>query len=302
MSSTTRSLSIAFIAVLIHACMPPLKNPHPDVHGHRGCRGLMPENSLPAFLKAVDIGCDYLELDLVISGDGQLVVSHEPWMNEAICLTPDGNEMTFDEGRALNLYRMTVAEIQRYDCGSREQARFPDQEQRNTYKPTLREVVEAVDEHALMSGAVSPSYNIEIKSDPAWYGIMQPRPEPYAEAVLATIDSLGIASRCIVQSFDPAILEAVRAQRNDITLALLVENKDGLNKNLERLTFKPDIYSPHFELVDGPLLEKLREKEIDLVVWTVNEEKDIQRMLKLGVDGIISDYPDRVIAELEGQD
>ncbi len=301
MTRSLKILSIAFTALLLHACMPPLKNSHPDVHGHRGCRGLLPENSLPAFLKAVEMGCDFLELDVVMSGDGQVIVSHEPWMNGAICTTPDGDELTFDEGRALNLYRMTAAEIQRYDCGSREQERFPDQEQRNTYKPTLREVVEAADEHALMSGAVSPSYNIEIKSDPAWYGVLQPRPEPYVEAVLATIDSLGIASRCIVQSFDPAILEVVHAQRSDITLALLVENKDELKKNLERLSFKPDIYSPYFELVDRPLLEKLREKDIELVVWTVNEEKDIKRMLKLGVDGIISDHPDRVIAALEEQ-
>ena len=302
MNRSLKTLSVAFAALLLHACMPPLKNSHPDVHGHRGCRGLLPENSLPGFLKAVEMGCDFLELDVVMSGDGQVIVSHEPWMNEAICITPDGDDLTAEQGHALNLYHMTVADIQRYDCGSREQERFPDQEQRNSYKPTLREVVEAADEHALMSGAVSPSYNIEIKSDPAWYGVFQPRPEPYVEAVIATIDSLGIASRCIVQSFDPAVLEAVHGQRTDITLALLVENKEGLDKNLERLSFKPDIYSPYFELVDRHLLEKLREKDIELVVWTVNEKKDIKHMLQLGVDGIISDHPDRVIAALEEQE
>lgn len=298
MAPLDRFATIALTTVLLTACTP-MENLHPDVHGHRGCRGSLPENSLPAFLHAVEIGCDFVELDVVMSGDGQLVVSHEPWMSEHLCLTPEGDTLTFDEARALNIYRMTVAEIQRYDCGSIPHPDYPDQEQRHTFKPTLRQVVEATDEHALMSGVVSPSYNIEVKSLPEWYGILQPRPEPYALAVIETIDSLGISGRVIVQSFDPAILEAIHAERDDLTLALLVENEDGLKKNLKRLSFKPDIYSPRYRLVDRDLLEKLRKENIELVVWTVNDKKDIKRMIDLGVDGIISDYPERVLSALD---
>lgn len=286
---------------LLSACSPELRNTQPEVHGHRGCRGLLPENTIDGFKKAAELGCDHLELDVVLSGDGQVIVSHEPWLNAAICLGPEGEELTEEQGRSFNLHRMGVDEIQRCDCGSLEQERFPEQDTRRSVKPTLRAVVEAVDEHALLTGVPNPSYNIEIKSDPAWYGIYQPQPAPYASQVIATIDSLGISERCIVQSFDPAILEAVHAERPDLTLALLVENTDDLRTNLARLSFKPAIYSPYFKLANDDLLTALRSMDIELVVWTVNEPADIQQMVKLGVDGIISDYPDRVIAALEGR-
>jgi len=295
---TTPLPAALLLMALLPACSPPLRNTQPEVHGHRGCRGLLPENSIEGFRKAAELGCDHLELDVVLSGDGQVIVSHEPWMDPAICLGPDGDALTEELGRALNIHHMTVEEIQRCDCGSVKQERFPEQEIRRTVKPTLREVVEAVDEHALLSGVPNPSYNIEIKSDPAWYGTYQPGPADYVRQVLATIDSLGISERCLLQSFDPAILEALHTERNDLPLALLVENSDGLQANLDRLSFKPTTYSPHFKLVNSTLLEDLRNADMELVVWTVNEPSDIQRMIELGVDGIISDYPDRVIGML----
>jgi glycerophosphoryl diester phosphodiesterase len=294
----TPNLPALLLMALLSACSPPLRNSQPEVHGHRGCRGLLPENSIEGFRKAAELGCDHLELDVVLSGDGQVIVSHEPWMNPAICFGPDGDPLTEEHGRALNIHHMTVEEIQRCDCGSVKQERFPAQAVHRTVKPTLREVVEAVDEHALLSGVPNPSYNIEIKSDPAWYGTYQPEPTIYVRRVLATIDSLGISERCLIQSFDPAILEAVHAERSDQPLSLLVENSDGSQANLDRLSFKPAAYSPHFKLVDEALLKKLRLADIELVVWTVNEPDDIQRMIELGVDGIISDYPDRVIGML----
>lgn len=288
----------AIIVATLSSCMPQ-KNLHPDVHGHRGCRGLLPENSIRAFRMATELGCDFLEMDVVMSKDGQVIVSHEPWMDHGICSTPDGSRILKDEERNHNLFHMTVKEIQAYDCGSLEQPRFPEQDQRKSVKPTLREVVEDVDEHALMSSVGAPSYNIEIKSDPALYGTFQPKPKEFAHAVIETVDSLGLTDRCILQSFDPAILEAVHAERDDIAVALLVENELGLEANLARLTFKPNIYSPDFSLANEALLKALREKDIELVVWTVNEKRDITRMLDLGVDGVISDYPDRVIKMLE---
>ncbi|MEO8591590.1 MAG: glycerophosphodiester phosphodiesterase family protein [Flavobacteriales bacterium] len=294
MNLTARTLGAAFIALSLTACMPQ-KNLHPDLHGHRGCRGLLPENSIPGFTRAVELGCDFLELDVVLSGDGQVIVSHEPWMSHSLCLDPHGDSITPAQEPVLNLFHMTTKQIQAYDCGSVEQPAFPEQEQRKTYKPTLREVVETVDEFALTTGMMSPSFNIEIKSDPAWYGTFQPEPGPYVAAVLATIDSLGLADRCIIQSFDPAILEAVNASYPSITLALLVENEHGWKKNLKRLSFTPAVYSPVFTVVDEDLVESLHLEDIEIIVWTVNEEADIKRMLDLGVDGIITDYPDRVM-------
>ena len=292
------TLYAAIIAAALSACMPQ-KNLHPDVHGHRGCRGLLPENTIRAFREAVELGCDFVEMDVVISKDGQVIVSHEPWMDHTICMDPDGSRIPEAEERGHNIYHMTVMEIQQYDCGSLEHPRFPEQDQRKSVKPTLREVVEDVDEHALMSSVGAPSYNIEIKSDPALYGTFQPGPEEFAHAVIETVDSLGISERCIIQSFDPAILEAVHAERDDLLVALLVENDLGVAENLARLSFKPNIYSPQFSMANEAMLKNLRERDIELVVWTVNEVPDIMRMLDLGVDAIISDYPDRVIKLVE---
>lgn len=284
-------------AGLFTACM--THNSHPDVHGHRGCRGLLPENTLPAFLKATELGADFLEMDVVISGDGQVVVSHEPWMSHRLCLRPNGDTITEADERSFNLYKMSVREVQTFDCGSLEQADFPTQEPERTYKPVFRDVVEAVDEHAMISGVPAPGYSIEIKSDPELYGSYQPPPAEFVRIVIEAIDSLGLADRCIIQSFDPAILEVVHAERPDISVALLVENQDGWKENLKRLSFEPNIYSPWFGLIDAKDVEILHEKNVEVVVWTVNEEADIRKVITLGVDGIISDYPDRVIQFLE---
>lgn len=291
----------ALLPLALTACMNQHHTAPPEVHGHRGCRGLLPENTLPAFLKAAELGVDWIELDVVISADGQVVVSHEPWMSHVICTDRNGEAIAEAGERDLNLYRMTAAEIRLFDCGGLEHPRFPGQEPRRAPKPTLRETVEAVEEASLLGGNM-PGFNIEIKSDPALYGSHQPEPVEFARLVLATIDSLGIMDRCIIQSFDPAALMAAHALAPEVTCALLVENEDGLEANLKRLDFTPAIYSPRFALANAALREQTRARNMQLVVWTVNEPDDIQHMIGLGVDGIISDYPDRVLRALERMD
>lgn len=294
-------LITAVCAVTLSACMPQ-KNIHPDVHGHRGCRGLLPENTIPAFLKATDLGCDFLEMDVVISADGQVVVSHEPWMDHRICLDPSGDPIAEADERQHNLFLMTAARIREYDCGSLEHPDFPGQDQRKAFKPLLRNLLEMVDEHALLSGVAPPSFNIELKSDSALYGTFQPSPPEFVRIVLGVIDEIGLGDRCILQSFDPAILEVLHAERPEIPLAFLVEDAATLEQQLARLSFPPKIYSPHYSLANTALLSAVRAKDMELVVWTVNEPVDIKRMLDLGVDGIISDFPDRVITLLDNRE
>lgn len=297
MLSPSRTALPLVAAAVLSACNMP--NEHPEVYGHRGCRGLLPENTIPGFIKATELGVDWLELDVVISGDGQVVVSHEPWMSHRICLRPGGDSIGTDEERSLNIFRMSLSEIQGYDCGSLAHPDFPEQAPQAARKPALREVVEAVDDHAMTNSLAAPGFMIEIKSDPALYGAYQPIPAEFARIVVETLDSLGIADRCVVQSFDPAVLEVMHAERPDITVAFLVENEAGWKENLKRLSFEPDIYSPHFSLIDAEDVEKLHKRNVEVVVWTVNEREDINAVLGLGVDGIISDYPDRVIELLE---
>lgn len=259
----------------------------------------MPENTLPGFLQALDLGCDWLELDVVIAGDGSVIVSHEPWMSAEICLDRNGRPFQAEHERLLNIHRMTLADMALFDCGTKPHPGFPDQEHFAATKPTLDSVVKACEDHATENGLPEPRYSVEIKSDPALYGEFQPLPAPFVRSVMARITELGIEDRCIVQSFDPSVLQEVARTSPGTRIALLVDNHDGLEKNLQRLGFEPAIYSPMFELVDKELVRALQARNIELVVWTVNRKKDIRRMVDLGVDGIISDYPDRVIRILD---
>ncbi|MBK6626385.1 MAG: glycerophosphodiester phosphodiesterase [Flavobacteriales bacterium] len=286
------------LTLLLSACMTSAPEP-PEVHGHRGCRGLEPENTIAAFQRAARLGCTWLELDVVLTADGHVLVSHEPWMDHRICTGPDGAPLTEDQGLALNIHRMTLAEAQRCDCGSLTHPDFPDQDNRRAIKPTLAEVVAAIEELTLTEGVGPVSYNIEIKSDPAWYGTYQPAPDTLAAAVLRTLTDLQLGANCLVQSFDPAVLEAVHAQDPGLRTALLVESGTDPDTELARLSYVPEVYSPQFGLVDAAAVRSLQERNIEVVVWTVNEEADLRRMTALGVDGIISDFPDRVLRILE---
>lgn len=274
----------------------------PEIHGHRGCRGLLPENTIPAFLKAAELGCDWLELDVVITADGQVLVSHEPWMDHRICRTPQGDSITELQAPGYNIYRMSLEDVQGFDCGSAAQPDFPDQDRSRQHKPALREVVMAVDEYAMEEGAPGVGFNIEIKSDPTLYDTYQPGPARFAELVLAQLDSLGISGRTIIQSFDPAVLEEVHRLDEEMPVALLVDNKDGLEANLKRISFIPSHYSPAFHLVNKELVKELDQRDIQLLVWTVNDKADLRKMIKLGVNGIITDYPDKAIALLDEEE
>ena len=261
-----------------------------DWQGHRGCRGLMPENSLPAFLKALEYPqVTTLELDLAVSSDRQLIVSHEPWFNPAICRLPGGDSIPRRDAEKYLIYQMKAADLRAYDCGSWGNARFPGQQKQATYKPTLREVVEAVRKQR-----PDIRWNIEIKSEAAWDGLRHPPVEEFAALVIAELRALGIDRYATVQSFDVRALQAMHKQAPDITLAYLIENIKGFDTNLDRLGFTPAIYSPYYLLVSKKLVRKCHDKGIKLIPWTVNEVKDMKGMIRLGVDGIITDYPDRI--------
>ncbi len=261
-----------------------------DWQGHRGCRGLMPENSIPAFVRALDFPAVVtLELDLAISKDNQLIVSHEPWFNPDICHLPNGDSIPGRHAEKYLIYQTNAADIRGYDCGSWGNARFPQQQKTRTYKPTLREVVEAA--HAKR---MNIRWNIEIKSQPEWDGLRHPPVEEFAMRVIAEIRALKIERAVTVQSFDVRALQAMSRQAPDITLALLIENMQGFDANLEKLGFVPTIYSPYYQLVSKKLVRKCHAKNIKLIPWTVNDVASMRGLIRLGVDGIITDYPNLI--------
>ena len=261
-----------------------------DWQGHRGCRGLMPENSLPAFLKALEFSkVVTLELDLAVSKDRQLIVSHEPWFNPAICLLPTGDSIRAKDAGKQLIFEKTVAEIRGFDCGSLGNTRFPQQQKQKTYKPTFREVAAA-------ARAIRPDirWNIEIKSQPEWDGLRHPPVEEFVQMVVAEVRALGLEKLATVQSFDVRALNALHRQAPDFQVAFLIENANSLESNMARLDFTPAIYSPYYLVVNKRLVQKCRKRNMQLVPWTVNDVKSMRRLVRLGVNGIITDYPNLI--------
>ncbi len=295
-------ITILFLASCSKSDVTPMKHsdfnhisiPNPDFQGHRGARGLLPENTIPSFIRALELGVTTLELDLVVSRDSQLVVSHEPWFNPDISSHPDGLPVLPDEAKMLNMFLMDYSEIKQFDVGQRGNPRFPEQVPVAAYKPTLAEVVMA-SENWLKNNNKNPVwYNIETKSNPSEYDDYYPQPDTFAELLYSEIIRLGIADRTVVQSFDPNTLIALREINPNIIQALLVENEDALDVNLDRLGYLPEIYSPYYRLVTKELVDAVHEKGMRIIPWTINSTIDMQRLLDLGVDGIITDYPDRI--------
>jgi|SRR6185437_10789373 len=262
-----------------------------DLQGHRGCRGLMPENTIPAFIKALDLGVTTLEMDVVISKDKQVIVSHDPFLSHEICLKSDGMEIWANEEKKYNIYQMYSSELTKYDCGSKPHPRFPEQQKLKVYKPLLVEVIEASERYAKQKNLPSPSYNIEIKSVAETDNIFHPAPDEFSELVVGILETEEIIDRTTIQCFDVRVLQYIHKYYPEITLAYLIENKDTPEKNLELLGFIPNIYSPEYVLVNEPLMQLAHNKKMKVLPWTVNTIEEAQKMITLGVDGIITDYP-----------
>ena len=269
-----------------------------DWQGHRGARGLMPENTILSFLEALKYNVSTLELDLAVSKDQLLIISHEPWMSHHICSKPNGDPVTEKEAMTLKIMELTYNEIKKYDCGKRGNERFPQQKKATVYKPSLSDMVSAVKSYCQKKNMELPHFNIEIKSGPRGDDLFHPKPAEFAKLVLNEITALGIKEKSCIQSFDIRPLQELNKIAPDVTLALLVENEDSFQENLDRLGFKPDIYSCYYKLLKRKHIKKLHKQGIKVIPWTVNTVKAMKKLRRKGVDGIITDYPN-LIEEVE---
>ena len=264
----------------------------PFLQGHRGCRGLYPENSLPAFQHALELGVQVLEMDVCLSADGQVVVSHEPYMNALYASHPSGEPVLKSEEASLNLYRMTYADIKRYDVGKRGNRLFPEQRAVAAVKPLLREVL-ALGEKKKKKTGKPVYYNIEIKSDPAEYGKSQPADvAAFSKAVHAVIDGQVDWTYVVLQSFDFQVLKYWHGVWGSVSLSALVENESPTFV-LSELGFTPAIYSSSYRQLDASRIAFSHANNMRVIPWTVNVREDMQKMIDLGVDGLITDYPNR---------
>jgi glycerophosphoryl diester phosphodiesterase len=268
-----------------------------DIQGHRGCRGLMPENSLEGFIEALKQGVSTLELDLCISADGQVVVSHEPYMSSLYCSHPNGQAVSKEEEKDLNLYKMSYAKIKKFDTGSRGNGRFASQQKIKTYKPLLSEVFKKIEQYLKTNKIAAVNYNIEIKSAPEDYGIYQPAVGQFSNLVYKVIQDHKLSQRVNIQSFDFAVLKYWKQQTLakkyvKIPLAALVEEPNQMNV-VQLLGFTPEIFSPNYQLIDAAMVKKYQKDGMKVIPWTVNEPADLLQIYQMGVDGIITDYPNR---------
>ena len=277
-----------------------MEHTFPDfyIEGHRGARGLMPENSIPSMKKAVDAGANILEVDVQISKDGQVVVAHDPKVNPAITLLPNGQEIPREDADKYILHQMDYADIRKFDVGSKGNPAFPGQEKRKAYMPLLGELIDSVERYTAARGLPAILYNIEIKADPAKDGLYQPAPEELVKLVMDVVKEKHIGNRFYVQSFDVRQIQEVHRRYPQVTIGFLTSDKNAtLEENISRIGFLPQIYSPYYKLVTSELIEESHRKGMKLVPWTVNTQEEMRQLRQLGVDGIITDYPNLLVGQ-----
>ncbi|HZI53815.1 MAG TPA: glycerophosphodiester phosphodiesterase [Chitinophagaceae bacterium] len=264
-----------------------------DTQGHRGSRGLMPENTFPAMKTALDLGVTTLEMDVVITKDKKVVLSHEPFFNHEISTKPDGSYVTEAEEKSLNIYAMDYDEVKKYDVGMKPHPRFPRQQKIKVVKPLLGDLIDSVQKYMMTSKRALPYFNIETKSSPSTDNIYHPAPAEFVESLMTVIEEKGIQERVIIQSFDFRTLQYLHKKYPSVKTAILIEDFDerGLKDQLKALGFLPTIYSPEYKMVTEELVKSCHEQNIKVIPWTVNDKTIIDRLKSLGVDGIISDYP-----------
>ncbi len=299
-----KTLSPYLVLFMLMACQPGAENQEQsqassikqiDIQGHRGARGLFPENTIPAMIKALEIGVTTLELDLAVTKDSVLILSHEPWMNHAICTDSLGESISEEQTMSYNIFQMTYEEIQKFDCGSQGNPRFPDQERIAVSKPSLESMIVAVKDYVEQNSTELPAFNIEIKSMPQGDDLYHPDPDQFSDMVYEKLNDLLPWDKVIIQSFDFRVLQYFNEQYPEVTLAALIENDKPAMDNIDSLGFKPDIYSSYYIHLTSGDVEYLHDQNIMVIPWTVNDEEDMEKLIALGVDGIITDYPDRAM-------
>ncbi|MBC8794107.1 MAG: glycerophosphodiester phosphodiesterase [Tagaea sp. CACIAM 22H2] len=285
-----------------------------DLQGHRGARGLEPENTLPAFTRATEIGVATLELDTGITKDGIVVVAHDRRLNPDITRDGNGNWIASPGPRVRDL---TLAELQRFDVGAikpgteyakqfSSQAALP-----GTKMPTLAEI-------ALLPGR----FNIETKISP-----LAPDdtldPDSFARTLIAEIRRLGIASRATIQSFDWRTLAVVAREAPEIARAYLTTERGanetvfkgkgispwtgidaGAHGNSTPRVVKAaggTIWSPFWRDITPEIVAEAKVLGLTVIPWTVNDPADMTRLIDMKIDGLITDYPDRAKALLDAR-
>jgi glycerophosphoryl diester phosphodiesterase len=259
--------------------------------GHQGARGIMPENTIAGMIKALDLGVNVLDMDVVVSQDSQVVLSHEPYFNHEISTRPDGKAITFKDEKKYNLFKMDYAEIRKFDVGMKVHRRFPGQMKMEAYKPLLGDLIDAVEAHVKQNRLKKPIYNIETAFIRKGDGTFQPEAGVIIELIMAIVEEKKLTKRVIIQSLDMRPLQYLHEKYPKVKTSLLVDEKQDFEESLNLLGFTPTYYSPYHVLVGKGLVDRAHEAGVKVIPWTVNSVKELKYLLGLGVDGVVTDYP-----------
>jgi glycerophosphoryl diester phosphodiesterase len=291
----TLALSVLSIAVIAQTTAI-------DIGGNRGFRGMYPENSIHGFVRAVKLGVNTVEMDVVVSKDNQVVVSHDLTIDEEVCSAADGKPMTGADKDKYKIYAMNYDEIKKFDCGLRGNSRYTDQVKEGAYKPLLGEAIDAVEKYLKENNLPPVGYNIQIVSSKKGDEKMHPEPPQFSRLVYDIVKAKGILARTTFASLDMRILQKLREADPATIVALMSEkNTDVLETNLKDLHFNPSVYMPTYLLCNKAMITKCHALGIKVVTWTPNDMSKMTALKADGVDGLITDYPDRAIRVLRAK-
>jgi glycerophosphoryl diester phosphodiesterase len=259
-----------------------LSTPRIEVHGHRGARGHYPENSIPGFEFAIHAGVDYIELDVVVTADDVPVAWHDPILTRRKCKGP--------ERRAV-IRTLTLAELKQYTFGGSLNLRFPEQRQ----MPGLR--IPTLDEVLRLAPLGKFQFNIEVKTFPGRRRLTPP-PKEHVQLVVDAIRSRKLESRVRLQSFDRKVLAAAREIAPELPLAVLYS---GMALHFSTIANRAgtDVVGPYFRLVTRRRVDEAHDAGVRVIPWTANQPRHWKRLIRAGVDGIITDRPAALIGELK---
>lgn len=265
--------------------------------GHRGTRGLMPENTIPAFKKGIAVGANTIEFDVHITRDNKVVIYHDDSFTPSYTTRPDGSDIPRADRKRYTFYQMPYPEIRRFIIGEKEYPAYPQQQRMRTYAPLLAEMIDSVELFTKTHAYPPVVYLLEVKSGAATDGFAQPDPETFMRIMMGVLKPYlkALTGRLIIQSFDMRPLKVIHRDYPRIPTGFLTGKHYGsLDEPLEALGFVPDFYNPQFALVTPAFLKACHDRHMKVLPWTVEDIKDMQHLKDMGVDGLITDYPDRL--------
>ncbi|RZJ79942.1 MAG: glycerophosphodiester phosphodiesterase, partial [Chryseobacterium sp.] len=239
-----------------------------------------------------------IEMDTKVTADGEVILSHDDYMNPLMTTKPDGTFLTPEEKEKFPFMQMPYSEIKKFDVGMKYFPVYPRQRKMKVGIPLLKDLIDSVQQYIKQTGKKQVFYNIETKSSRAGDNTLNPVPEVFVKKLMDVLISKKITPYVIIQSGDERTLQVLHEKYPYIRTSYLLgynSRKQTLDDNLKVLGFLPFIYSPNYKLVDAKLVKACHEKGMKIIPWTPDTQEEINQLRALGVDGIITNYPELLV-------